>query len=51
MQMHASWDIKQSSFWLFSFSLNKKFIFYFPSVKEGFSVKEVEKIHIKIVPP
>jgi hypothetical protein len=34
--MCVTWDGKQSSFWVFSFSSHKKFIFLFSSVKTGF---------------
>jgi hypothetical protein len=36
MHICASWDDKQYSFWVFSFSWHKKFIFYFSSTKNGF---------------
>jgi hypothetical protein len=35
MHMCATWDDKQCSFQVFSFSSHKKFIFYFPIVKNG----------------
>jgi hypothetical protein len=49
--MGVSWDGKPYSFWVFSFYLHQKFIFYFLNAKNEFFMKEVQKVHIKIAPP